>query len=252
MQGADFGAWISGIGLGGLFSTIDWNDVEGWRIAFIVIGGPGVIVALLVWRSIKEPPRGYSDDPETVKVEKASIRQTLGELKSNATFWWVTFGAAITAIVGYGLFTFQIPFLVREHGLSVREASLYYGAPIAAFGALGTFLGGWVTDRLRPRWRHAIAGVPAVSFLIAIPAYLFAFYSETRFGVLIGWSTAITFHYTYLSAQYNLTQIVVSPQSRATAVAVLLIVISILGNGVVFRFWEMALDLNLSGPLANT
>ena len=63
MQGADVGSWLRGIGLGWLFGGLDWANIEGWRIAFVAVGLPGVLVAWLVWVSIKEPPRGYSDPP---------------------------------------------------------------------------------------------------------------------------------------------------------------------------------------------
>lgn len=231
VSGASFGLWLQQIGLASYFTPIDWSNVEGWRIAFVVVGAPGVIVALIVWATIKEPPRGYSDDPADIKLEKASIKETLSELKSKPSFWWMSLGASITAIVGYGLVTFLIPFLVREHSLSVRDASICFGAPIAAAGAIGTFFGGYVTDKLNQRWERAVAWVPAAGFILAIPAYLAAFYSESLTGVFLFWSLAIACHYTYLSAQYNISQMVVLPRSRATAVAILLILISIIGNG---------------------
>ena len=62
MQGADVGSWLRGIGLGWLFGGLDWATSR-LRIAFVAVGLPGVLVAWLVWVSIKEPPRGYSDLP---------------------------------------------------------------------------------------------------------------------------------------------------------------------------------------------
>ena len=51
MQGADFGAWINSIGLGWMFGGLDWSNIEGWRIAFVVVGLPGVLVAMIVFGS---------------------------------------------------------------------------------------------------------------------------------------------------------------------------------------------------------
>jgi len=232
MQGASFGAWLESMGVGGLFKGLNWAEIEGWRIAFVVIGLPGILIALILWGTVKEPPRGYSDNPEEVKTEKASISETLRELSGKPSFWWMTIGAALVAFVGYGLFTFQIPFLVREHGLSVRDASIYYGAPLSAIAALGTFLGGYLTDKLTPRFANAVAIVPALGLLIAIPAYILAFYSSHLTLVFIFWSIGALCHYAYLGAQYNIGQGVVSPQSRASAIAILLIVVSIIGNGI--------------------
>ena len=49
MEGAEVGAWVAGIGLGGLFGWLDWSSVEGWRIAFVAVGLPGIAVALWVY-----------------------------------------------------------------------------------------------------------------------------------------------------------------------------------------------------------
>ncbi len=243
MQGATFGNWLSNIGLGGLFSSIDWNNVEGWRIAFIVIGGPGVLIALLLLLTVKEPPRGYSDPPDAARVDRASAREALKELAGKPTFWWMAIGAALVAFVGYGLFTFQIPFLVREHGLSVRDASVYYGAPLAALAAIGTFLGGYITDKLTKRSARAVAWVPAIGLLLAVPLYIGAFYSKSlpiAFGL---WAIGGMCHYAYLGAQYNIGQGVVSARSRATAIAILLIIVSIIGNGIGPQFVGIMSDL---------
>ncbi|MEL6957289.1 MAG: MFS transporter, partial [Pseudomonadota bacterium] len=56
LQGADVGAWINSIGLGFLFGDIDWTTVEGWRVAFVAVGLPGLIISLIVWRTVTEPP----------------------------------------------------------------------------------------------------------------------------------------------------------------------------------------------------
>lgn len=250
MEGASFGNWINSIGLGGLFSGIDWANTEGWRIAFVVIGLPGVLIALLLLWTVKEPPRGYSDPPDATKLEKASIGETLKELSGKPTFWWMALGAALVAFVGYGLFTFQIPFLIREHGLSVRDASIYYGAPLSALAAVGTFLGGYLTDKFTPRSFTAVAWVPAVGLLIAVPMYILAFFSPNPTMVFIFWAIAGVCHYAYLGAQYNIGQGVVSARSRATAIAILLIIVSIIGNGIGPQFVGIISDFFSKGEIA--
>ena len=251
LSGPTFGAWLSSIGVGGLFSGIDWQNVEGWRIAFVVIGLPGVIIGALVWLTVREPPRGYSDPPNASGIEKASTKETWQELMSKPSFWWMSAGAALAAVVGYGLFTFQIPFLIREHGLGVREASINFGAPLSAVAALGTFLGGYLTDRFSHRFKTAVAIIPAIGLLLAVPLYIFAFYASSLTVVFIVWALAAVCHYAYLGAQYNIGQGVVSARSRATAIAILLIIVSIIGNGIGPQFVGIMSDVftgaNLSG-----
>ena len=251
LSGPTFGAWLSSIGVGGLFSGIDWQNVEGWRIAFVVIGLPGVLIGALVWLTVKEPPRGYSDPPDAQSIQKASTKETWQELMSKPSFWWMSAGAALVAFVGYGLFTFQIPFLIREHGLGVREASINFGAPLSAVAALGTFLGGYLTDRFSSRLKTAVAIIPAIGLLLAVPLYIYAFYATDLTVLFIVWALAAICHYAYLGAQYNIGQGVVSARSRATAIAILLIIVSIIGNGIGPQFVGIVSDvftgMNLSG-----
>jgi len=249
LEGVQVGAWLDGIGLGFMFNGLDWQNIEGWRVAFVVIGAPGVLIAFIVWLTVEEPPRGYSDPPAAQPGAKAGIVETLKELYSKPTFWWMTAGAALVAFVGYGLFTFQIPFLMREHGLTNGQAAVRFGAPLAALSAAGTFLGGYLTERITPRSQTAVAWVPAAGLLLAVPAYIAAFYSTNLWMVFGLWGIASICHYAYLGAQYNIGQGVVTNRSRATAIAILLIVVSIVGNGVGPQFVGVVSDLFMNANL---
>jgi predicted MFS family arabinose efflux permease len=232
MEGSDVGAWLDSTVLSGLFSGLEWATIEGWRVAFVVVGLPGVLVALLVWLTIKEPPRGYSDPPDRGGDAAPGWSDTFAELKRKPSFWWMAIAASLVAFVGYGLISFQAPFLQREHGLSVRDAALQFGAPLSLMAAAGTFLGGYFTERLTARLPTAMAWVPAVGITLAVPAYIAAFFSSDLFWVFVFWGIGAVFHYSYLGAQYNIGQGVVSNRSRATAIAVLLILVSLIGNGI--------------------
>lgn len=250
MKGETFGAWVSSIGLGGLFGGLDWANIEGWRIAFVVVGLPGVLIALLLLLTVKEPPRGYSDPPGTVN-ESAGFIDAFREIWTKPTFWWMAVGASLVAFVGYGLAGFQAPFLQRIHGLDVREAAVSYGAPLSALAAMGTFLGGVITERISRRSQTAIAWVPAVGLLIAVPCYISAFFMDDLRVVFVLWGIGAMCHYAYLGAQYNIASGVVTSRSRATAVAVLLILVSIIGNGIGPYFVGFFSDFFTNGALAD-
>jgi len=93
------------------------------------------------------------------------------------------------------------------------------------------------------RSARAVAWVPAIGLLLAVPFYIGAFYSKSlpmTFGL---WAIAGMCHYAYLGAQYNIGQGVVSARSRATAIAILLIIVSIIGNGIGPQFVGIMSDL---------
>jgi len=219
-------------GVPDIHEQLGWGQNFGWRFTFIALGVPGLLVALLIFRTVKEPPRGFSDPPGAQRVEKASILETLKELGSKPTFWTMALGAALVAFIGYGLFGFQAPMMQRVHGMSPGDFQLQYGVPLALISAVGTFLGGYMTQVMSPRSPTAVAWIPAVGVLVAIPLYITGFYMQPGLPQLAVWGLGAMFHYSYIGAQYTIGQGVVSQRSRATAIAILLFIIALIGNGL--------------------
>ena len=252
LNGGNVERWLQGANLAGLFGPIDWAGIEGWRLAFIVIGAPGVLIALLVLLTVKEPPRGYSDPPGAQRVQRASIRETLREVMTKPTFWSVTMAASLTALVGYGLTGFQAPMAQRIHGVSPGEFALQFGVPLSLFSAAGTFLGGFLTEKLTPRFPNAVAWLPAVGLLLCIPLYETAFFLPTEQLDLarVLWCAAAALHFAYLGAQYTIGQGVVSMRSRASAIAILLLAIALIGNGLGPQIVGWLSDMFMAGQLA--
>jgi MFS family permease len=237
-------------------NALDWSQVEGWRVAFVVIGAPGVLMALLLLLTVKEPPRGTSDPPGAPKVERASMIETLKELGSKPTFWTMAMGASLVGLVGYGLVAFQAPMTERLHGVDPGTFAFRFGGPLALFAALGTFSGGFITDKLSTRFPTAVAIVPVIGMLIAPVLYITAYYKPTSELYTVSfwmWCAGAFFHYMYLGAQYTIGQGVVSPRSRASAIAIMLLLIALIGNGLGPLFTGlmsdmfMGIELNTAG-----
>jgi MFS family permease len=268
LHGPSFGNWLNSIGLSGVSAMFDWSKIEGWRIAFIMIGAPGVLIALLCLLTVKEPPRGYSDPPGTPKAEKASILETLKELLPKPTFWFMAIGAALVAFVGYGHFTFQAPMAQRVSGIGTREFALNFGVQLALLSAVGTFLGGWLTEKLSPRFNRAVAIIPGIGLLLAIPLYVSGFYlidqtviTETEsggkqlsghYGALAVWGLGAMCHYAYLGAQYTIGQGVVSARGRASAIAILLLLVALIGNGIGPQIVGILSDVFMGNQIADS
>jgi len=125
-------------------------------------------------------------------------------------------------------------------------------AALSAVAAVGTFLGGYLTDKFSSRFSTAVAIIPAIGLLLAVPLYIFAFYSTNLTVLFITWALAAVCHYAYLGAQYNIGQGVVSARSRATAIAILLIIVSIIGNGIGPQFVGIMSDVFTGANLGGT
>jgi MFS family permease len=243
------------IGVPDIHEDLGWGENYGWRFAFIALGLPGVVVAIILLLTVKEPPRGYSDPPGAQRVQRASVGATMSELGSKPTFWTMAIGASLVALVGYGLFGFQAPMMQRLHGMPPGEFAVRFGGPLALISAFGTFLGGYLTEKLTPRSPSAVAWLPAVGLLISIPLYIIAFYlPASQQGLqFVLWGTAAAAHFMYLGAQYTIGQGVVSQRSRATAIAILLFLVALIGNGLgpqivgILSDTFMAMQINAAG-----
>lgn len=206
-------------------------DAFGWRNAFIWIGLAGVLVAIAFKLTVREPPRGYSDPPGVSRTQKASFGAALKELSTKPSFWLMAAGATLAAFCGYGISTYQTPFLMRTHGLTLTEATLLINVPTAAAASIGVAFTGYLAEKMVRRHPNAIAWLPAVGLALSIPFYVLAFSSDNIWLVLVGLCVGAAVKYGYLAAQYTIGQGVVGMRTRATATAILLFIINLLGYG---------------------
>ncbi len=232
LDGAQFGAWVNSIGLGFLFGDLDWSQVEGWRVAFVVVGVPGLLLSLIVWRSIKEPPRGYTDPVALQGLEKASFREALAVLMKKPAYWHVVIGATLASFVGYGVQQFTTSFLIRTHGLSIQQASLLFGLILGLMAAIGVFSSGWLSDRLSQRYPTALSWLPAAGMGASVPLYAFGFLADSLWLAMPALMIAAMIHYYYLGPMYAVSAGVVDSRMRATSVAITLFVVNLLGYGL--------------------
>jgi len=227
-----FGAWLASIGLGGLFSGLDWSQVEGWRIAFVVVGVPGLILGFLVWRTITEPPRGYTDPAALQNLERASFGEALRVLLKKPAYRHVVFGAMLASFVGYGVSQFTTSFLIRTHGLTIQEASLLFGIILGVMAAIGVFSSGWLSDRLSKRYPNALSWLPAIGMGASVPLYAFGYIADNLWLAMPALMIAAMIHYFYLGPMYAVSGGVVDSRMRATSVAITLFVVNLLGYGL--------------------
>ncbi|MFC3077205.1 spinster family MFS transporter [Phenylobacterium terrae] len=217
-----------GVPLGSMLAAIGGGfiaEAMGWREAFLVLGLPGLALAILVKLTVKEPPRSAAAG------ETPSFAQGFSALLKKPSFWCAALGGAVASFVGYGVGQFTNSFFMRSHELSILQASQITGLLIGFFGAIGTFFSGWLADRLGKRFPNAIAWLPALGFFIAAPLNI-AGYMSTSLPLAVGLLAAATLtQYFYLGAMYAIAQGVVHPRMRATAVAILLFIVNLIGYG---------------------
>jgi MFS family permease len=225
-------AVLDGWGWTWLRDAINWQGMEGWRIAFILVGLPGVLLSIILSLTVKEPPRGYTDPPGVQKAITVNFGEAAQVLLKKPTYVHVTIGAAIASFAGYGIGAFSVPFITRTHGISLTEASLIFSLVLGVMAALGVFLSGFLADKLRVRYPTALSWMPALGMGLSVPLYWLGYLSPTIPLMIPPLMLAATLHYFYLGPMYAVSTGVADNRTRATAVALTLFVVNFIGIGL--------------------
>lgn len=211
-----------------------WIDQNyGWRIAFFVVGIPGVLIALLVRFTIHEPERGQQES-EAVKAslgDTLSLRDTLKILVSMRSFVWLALGSGLASFSSYGSGNFMPSFLHRSHGLEPTEIGLILAFGAGIGGGIGAFMAGWVADKIGKDNKRWYAWIACLGQLLAIPFGLIALYAESQTVITISLALTTFFGIWYLGPVLAMTQTLVSPNMRAMTSAVLFFVLNLIGLG---------------------
>ncbi len=223
-----------GIPLGTMFGAIlgGWlTDAFSWRVAMVVVGLPGVILALLFYLIAPEPPRGAKDQVGTAD-DVPSIHETARHIFSNPAFRHITIGASLVGFVGYGTGTFAPAYFIRMFNLSYSEIGFAFGVVGGFSAGLGTVLGGAASDWAGSKKPHWYATLPAIGLLIAAPAYMAVFISPDWIAAIWLMIVPGIFHYAYIGPTLGTMHNLASARMRATATALFFVVVNLIGLGL--------------------
>ena len=218
MVGAMAGGWIA--------------DELGWRQAFLIVGLPGIVLALVFKIVVKEPQRGLADG---VRPNPAAAPPPLGEvvrqLFGNRSFVHILVGATLIGFVAYGTGTFTQPYFHRAFGLSYTQVGLIFGLIGGAAAAAGTVLGGIASDWAGRRAMRWYVLIPGFSVLLAAPGYVLAYTRESPQVAVACIVVPMLLHYVYLGPTLGVMHNLVGPRMRATATAILIFILNVIGLG---------------------
>jgi predicted MFS family arabinose efflux permease len=218
----------------------------GWRAAFLVVGVPGVLLALAFRLTVREPVRGGLD-PAGDAEETPSLREVVRTLLNKPTFIHICIGSTVASFGGYAIAAFAIPFLLRGFPLSLTEASALFGVLGGGSAAVGVALGGFVADKAGRKDPRYYALIPAAGFMLAAPLYMLAFTRPTLLGIALVMIPPLVMQYIYLGPLTGLCQNMVAPRARATTQALLTLVINLFGLSLGPTLVGWASDLYAAG-----
>ncbi len=241
-RGAAMGFYSAGINIGILvgFAVGGYIDeTYGWRIAFFVVGIPGILLGALLMLTVKEPPRTQIAKPLAgdTRAEKtanmfAEIWDTFKLMMAVPALRHVVLGCTLVVFVGYGTTNWNGVYLRRVLEMGSSDAGLALALIGGIIGGIGTFCGGWWADILGRKDRRAYVWLTAAVKTLLMP-FIIAFYFATTVNTALYLLMILSFFGGfYLSASFAMTQALLPPERRALGAAILLFCINILGLGL--------------------
>ena len=239
------GVFGMGVGAGILLGFLagGWiNQWFGWREAFFVVGLPGLLIALVVRFTVKEPERGAS---EGLKAEGDAppFMDVIRFLIADRVLSLVVLGGSCCAFVGYAIVLWLPAFFVRAHGLGTGEIGTAFAIIAGVLGALGVLATGRLADRLASRgegWRMRIL---AIGLMLATPLLI------ATVAVASPWLAFALFTVPAIAGQFHVGPTFAMIQSRtplekrSVAASINLFITNIIGLGVGPLYVGVASDL---------
>ena len=257
-MGNPVGALI-GVVTGGLVA-----DAFGWRMAFLLVGLPGIALAVLVIASLIEPriKKAAAVAREAAKADEAD-QATFGDvlrvLARKRTFWYMALAVSIVAFVGYGHAPFGASFFLRVHGEEIEQLAAQFGlGPIGFVGlslglilgiaaGAGVYLGGVIADKFGAKDLRAYMGIPAIAVLASVPIYTIALLMPTFLPILPILAVNSVLVSLWQGPVYATVQNVAPLHMRATAASIFLFIANLIGLGLGPLAVGFASDI-LAGP----
>jgi MFS family permease len=228
-----------GIPIGGLLGLIIGgivNDQYGWRIALMLVGTPGILLAFLLPLLIRDPRRcadsAHFNTADSPVKAKLSIKDAVREVFASKAYLYVFIAASFTAFLSYGKGLWTISFFIRSHGLSTTEAGLAMAVALGISGIIGTWLGGKMADVFGKRDKRHILTLPAIGMAIAAPILFAGYWAEDwRIAVALLILPTIL-NSAYYGPAYGCVQGLVRPEARAIAASLVVFGQNLIGLGM--------------------
>lgn len=206
------------------------NEHLSWRHAFMIVGLPGVVLALITWLTVREPKRRTTMVPSA--PPSPAIFSVFREFWAVKSYRHILIASSLNALGGYGILQWMPTFFIRSHGLGTAELGLYLGLVTGIAGGIGVLGGGWLAEFLGAKDRKWYVLMPAAAMLLATPFYLGVFFAPDASTAFLFFIVPSVLNYAYLSPVFASVQMLSRPASRALGAAILLFAMNLIGLGL--------------------
>ena len=226
--------YSTGVNIGIMFGYLlgGWlNEFFGWRVAFIVVGLPGILLALVVRFTLAEPIRGGAEKRQDAS-NLVPFVDVLQLLWSRIAFRHMAFAAALNAFAGYSASNWTASFMQRSHGMDTAELGVWLALIQGFLGAVGVFGGGYLADKLGRTDKRWYMWLPAITGIICLPFMIGTYLAETAYAALAFSVIPGLLFNVYLGNTLAMTHGLVGLRMRALASAILFFILNMIGLGL--------------------
>ena len=224
-----------GVNIGIMFGFLagGWlNEIFDWRVAFMVVGLPGILIALIVRFTVAEPIRGLSENREVTEASNVPFGDVLKLLWSRVSFRHMALGAALNAFAGYSTSNWTASFMIRSHGMTTGELGTWLAGIMGLGGAIGVFFGGVIAEKLALKDVRWYMRLPALTGIICVPFMIAIYVVDGAYtALLLSIVPGVLFN-VYLGNTLAMTHGLVGLRMRALASAILFFILNIIGLGI--------------------
>lgn len=225
--------YSAGISIGILFGFLfgGWlNEFFGWRVAFLVVGVPGVLFAIVLRLTVAEPVRGLNESRQASETHH-SMLEVFQLLWSRKSFRFMAVGAALNAFSGYSVANWMASFMIRSYEMSTGELGTWLAMIIGVGGAIGGLGAGIAADRLGRRDKRWYVWVPVLTSFISIPLNVGVFLAGGPYWSLAFLILPAALANAYVGITVATVHGLVGLKMRALSSALLFLILNIIGLG---------------------
>lgn len=224
-SGATLGI-LFGLMLGGIL-----NEWYSWRTAFIIVGAPGIILALIFRFTVPEPKRGQADGivvPPSDQTMGQVVRHVLGR----PTLLLVMTSMAAHSLTSYAYMGWTPTFMIRVHEMSTSQVGIWIGLTMGGGLFIGNLAAGIIADKLGAKDIRWYLWIPAIGNFLSLPAAIYFLMAGDPTFALIAFVPLMIFISTWSSPTSALVMTIVPANTRAFASAILGMLNNLVGMGL--------------------
>jgi len=205
----------------------------GWRAALMVVGLPGLLLALLVRLTLREPPRGFSEK-RTVSGPPPHLLKSILYLLGNRSWRNIMFGGTLFGMAAWGATAWVPAYFIRIHGMTPAQIGTWLAFVIGSAGIVGALLGGNIADRVVRRTGDArwYMWISAGALLAAVPFAFFTYLWPKPVPALLVMIIPLVLANMFIGPFGAMLLGLAGPKQRAISAALFLFMNSVIGTGL--------------------